>query len=97
MKREPQLLLEKAIVSLVLSVGHFNRPWDRGRHEATLILLDRAFELLMKAALLHRGEKIRESATKNTFGFEKCVNRCVSDAQPSILTARFRPPRWIRY
>jgi hypothetical protein len=86
MKREAKLLLEKSIDSLVLAVEHFNRPWDRGRHEATLILLDRAFELLMKAALIHRGLRIRESPDENTYGFEKCVNKCLSEAKPPILT-----------
>lgn len=86
MRREVRVLLDKAIDSLVLAVEHFNRPWDRGRHEATLILLDRAFELLLKASLVHRNHTIRESPAANTFGFEKCVNKCVSEAVPPILT-----------
>ncbi|MGQ9689600.1 MAG: hypothetical protein ACUVXF_12590 [Desulfobaccales bacterium] len=44
MKKEAKILLEKAINSLILSVEHFNRPWDRGRVEAVLILLDHAFQ-----------------------------------------------------
>lgn len=86
MKREARLLLEKAVDSLVLGVEHFNRPWDCGRQEATLILLDRALELLMKASLVHSGYKIRDSADENTCGFERCVNKCVSEAVPSILS-----------
>jgi Domain of unknown function (DUF3644) len=86
MRREAKVLLERAVDSLVLAVEHFNRPWDRGRHEATLILLDRAFELLLKASLVHRGHRIRESPSENTFGFERCVNKCVSEAVPPILT-----------
>jgi Domain of unknown function (DUF3644) len=86
MRREAKVLLEKAVDSLVLAVEHFNRPWDRGRHEATLVFLDRAFELLLKAALIHRSYRIRESAASNTFGFERCVNKCVSEAVPPILT-----------
>jgi hypothetical protein len=30
MKKEVKILLGKSIDSLVLSVEHFNRPWDRG-------------------------------------------------------------------
>ena len=86
MKREARLLLAKAVDSLVLGVEHFNRPWDRGRQEATLILLDRALELLMKAALVHRGYRIRESVAENTYGFERCVNKCMSEAVPRILS-----------
>lgn len=59
MKKEAKILLEKAVNSLILSVEHFNRPWDQGRVEAVLILLDHAFEMLLKAAILHRGEDTR--------------------------------------
>ena len=71
MKRETKCLLVKATDSLVLSIEHFNRPWDRGRVDAVLILLDHAFEMLLKAAILHRGGtsgspgKIRQSASTN--------------------------------
>ena len=60
MKRETRVLFEKSLDSLVLSIEHFNRPWDRGREEVVLILLDRSFELLLKAVIIHRGGKIRE-------------------------------------
>ncbi len=53
MKKQARMLLDRAIDSLVLAVEHFNRPWDRGRREAVLILMDRSFELMLKAAILH--------------------------------------------
>ena len=59
MKRESKILLRKAIDSLVLSIEHFNRSWDRGREEAVLILMDRSFELLLKAIIVHRNGMIR--------------------------------------
>ena len=37
MMKEARRLREKAIDSLVLSIEHFNRPWDRGRTDAVLI------------------------------------------------------------
>jgi hypothetical protein len=73
MKKETKLLLEKAIDSLILSIEHFNGPWDRGRVEAVLILLDHSFELLLKAAILHKGGKIRKKRENQTIGFEDCV------------------------
>ncbi len=73
MKQLPRTLFEKSLDSLVLAIEHFNRPWDRGRHEAVLILLDRSFELLLKELILHKGGKIREPYEKETIGFEKCV------------------------
>lgn len=86
MKKEAKILLEKAINSLILSVEHFNRPWDRGRVEAVLILLDHAFEMLLKAAILHRGGKIRQAKAKQTIGFDKCVRVALSDGELKFLT-----------
>jgi hypothetical protein len=86
MKKEARLLLGKAVDSLILSVEHFNRPWDQGRVEAVLILLDHAFEMLLKAALLHKGGKIREAKAKQTIGFNKCVRLALSDAEIKFLT-----------
>ena len=79
MRREARALHRKAIDSLVLGVDHFNRAWDRGRAEAVLILLDRAFELLLKAIIIHRGGKIRGDQKDLTIGFDTCVRKCVSD------------------
>lgn len=78
MKREVRLLKSKAVASLTLSIEHFNRPWDMGRGDAVLILLDHAFEMLLKASILHRGGRIREPRQKNTIGFDACVRRALS-------------------
>lgn len=86
MKREARLLLGKAVDSLILAVELFNRPYDRGRISATLILLDHAFEMLMKAAILHRGGRIREKRGKQTIGFDACVRRSLSDGTIKYLT-----------
>lgn len=86
MKREAKLLLEKACDSLVLSIELFNRPNDRGRVSSTLIQLDHAFEMLLKAGLLHRGGRIREKRAKETIGFDACVRRALSDGKHKFLT-----------
>jgi len=86
MKREPKLLLAKACDSLVLSIELFNRPSDRGRVSSTLIQLDHAFEMLLKAAILHRGGRIREKREKETIGFDACVRRALSDGRIKFLT-----------
>jgi hypothetical protein len=86
MKREAKLLLEKACDALVLSIELFNRPHDRGRISSTLIQLDHGFEMLMKAALLHRGGRIREKRAKETIGFDLCVRRSLSDGKIKYLT-----------
>ncbi|WPH22305.1 DUF3644 domain-containing protein [Variovorax paradoxus] len=86
MKKHARMLLDRAIDSLVLAIEHFNRPWDRGRREAVLILLDRSFELMLKAAILHKGGKIREPYERETIGFGKCVRKCLDDADVKFLS-----------
>lgn len=86
MRKEAKLLLTKAVNSLTLSVEHFNRPWDQGRVEAVLILLDHSFEMLLKAALLQKGGNIRELRAKQTIGFDDCVRKGLSDGKVKFLT-----------
>lgn len=85
MKRESRLLFAKAVDSLVLSIEHFNRPWDRGRTDAVLILLDHAFEMLLKAAIRHRGGAIRKPREKQTIGFDECLRKGLSDGDVRFL------------
>lgn len=86
MRREASLLLKKACDSMLLSIEFFNRPHDVGRTEAVLILLDHAFEMLLKAAILRRGGRIREKRAKETIGFDACVRRGVSDGNIKFIT-----------
>ena len=87
MKREAKLLLNKACNALVLSIELFNRPHDRGRVSSTLIQLDHSFEMLMKAAILQRGGRIRDNRAKQAIGFKACVHRSLSDGKIRYLTA----------
>ncbi|HEV2314653.1 MAG TPA: DUF3644 domain-containing protein [Candidatus Acidoferrales bacterium] len=80
------MLLDKAIDSLILSVEHFNRANEQGRTTSVLILLDHAFEMLLKAAILHRGGRIREKRARETIGFDACVRRALSDGEIKFLT-----------
>ena len=75
MKREARHLLEKAVSSLLLAIEIFNRPQDRGRVDGVLIFLDHAFEMLLKASIIHRGGEIRDEGAKQTIGFDHCVRK----------------------
>ncbi|HKQ48599.1 MAG TPA: DUF3644 domain-containing protein [Phycisphaerae bacterium] len=86
MKREASLLLGKACDSLLLSIEFFNRPHDRGRTEAVLILLDHAFEMLLKASILRQGGRIRDKRARETIGFDACVRRGLSDGDIKFLS-----------
>jgi hypothetical protein len=86
MKREAKLLLQKASDSILLSVELFNRPNDRGRVSGTLIQLDHAFEMLLKAAIVCRGGRIRERRARETIGFDACVRKGLSDGNVKFLS-----------
>jgi hypothetical protein len=82
MKKEAKALLKKAIDALVLSIELFNRPAEAGRQDGVLVHLDHAFEMLLKAAIIHRGGKIRKRGEAQTIGYEACVNIC--RLEPSV-------------
>jgi hypothetical protein len=86
MKREASLLLTKALDSLLLSIGRFNGASDRGRVTSVLIMLDHAFEMLLKATLLHRGGRIREPRKRETLGFDMCIRKGLSEGPIKFLT-----------
>lgn len=86
MKKEVRILENKAINALILSIELFNRPQDQGRIESVLILLDHSFEMLLKAAILHRGGKIRNNSEKQTIGFDECIRKSLSNGNIKFLS-----------
>jgi hypothetical protein len=86
MKRESRLLLSEGKDSLVLAIEIYNRPSDVGRKTAVLIFLDHAFEMLLKAGILHRGGKIRKPRERHTLLFDECVRKALSDGSLKFLT-----------
>lgn len=86
MKKEARLLLNKALDSLILSIEFFNRPVERARADAVLILVDHAFEMLLKAAIVHCGGRIRERRAKQTIGFDACVRQGLSSGDSRFLS-----------
>jgi len=85
-KREAKLLLGKSIDSLILSIEHFNSMSDRGRTTAVLVLLDHAIEMLLKAAIVHRGGRIKEVGATETLSTKSCVNKLLTNAKIKCLT-----------
>lgn len=76
LRQEAKVLKAKSIASLRSSVTAFNAPDDDGRHSRVLLSLQHAFEMLLKAALVHkqrRGESVFDQKTGRSIGFEKCV------------------------
>ena len=85
--KEARALHSRAVDSLSLGVDHFNRVWSRGRTEAVLIFMDRAFELLLKSIIVHKGGAIRETRRHGTtIGFDACLRRCLSNTSLKCIT-----------
>lgn len=85
MKREAKLLLQKSKDSLILAIELFNRPSEVGRTHSVLILLDHAFEMLLKAGILSRGGKIQQKNKKGTIGFDACLRNAFTDNSIKFL------------
>ena len=87
MRRESRHLLTKAVDSLTLSVDLYNRPSDRGRFDSVLILMDHAFEMFLKAAIIQRGGKIIKKGENQTITFKECLGKASSETGVQFLTA----------
>lgn len=90
MRKECKTRHAKAVDLLVLAVDHFNRAWDRGRTEAVLILMDRAFELLLKAIIVHRagGDAIRQKEGRYDIGFRPLFKKMSIRRGREVLRSR---------
>lgn len=73
LKRNVGPLLQKAIDSLTLGIELFNRPSEVGRIHGVLILLQHAFEMLLKATILQRTGKVHDQNQKYTYSFDRCL------------------------
>lgn len=78
-KREVTEFKRRGVDSLVLAIEIFNRPYERGRVEAVLILLHHAFEMLLKAVIQDRIGTVHEKNGKYTYSFAKCLEIAQND------------------
>jgi len=91
-RREANALRLKALSSLRRAADAFNASSDDGRVTATLLHLQHAFEMLLKAGLVQRVQPVMDSSTGRSYGFEKCVNLAkehlkLSEADAGVLRA----------
>jgi hypothetical protein len=70
-------LRENGLSSLLLAIELFNRPTDRGRAEAVLILLHHSFEMLLKSAIVAKDGK----PCIDERGFSSSFNQCLEIGQ----------------
>jgi hypothetical protein len=86
MQKEAKLLLKESMDSMIVAIERFNSPHETGRVTSFLILLDHSFEMLLKAAILKKGGKIREPRQRITIYTKKCISNCLLDPKIKFLT-----------
>lgn len=74
LRREADKLKAKAIASLRRAVRAFNDYEEEGRTSTVLLHLQHAFEMLLKAGLVQRSQRVFDHKDGRAIGFEKCVN-----------------------
>lgn len=77
--RETRKFKTRALDSLMLAVELFNRPHGAGRVESVLILLQHAFEMLLKGAIFQKRGRIYEKGGDISYTFDKCLSISLSD------------------
>ena len=79
LRRDTRRFKRRAVNSLLLAIEMFNRPHEVGRTEAVLILLQHAFEMILKATIYEKRGTICESRVSISFGFDRCLGIARSD------------------
>lgn len=80
MKRDAQVLHDKAISSITVATTAFNSPNDVGRVTQVLLSLQHSFEMLLKSALVQNGAKVFDKRTGRSIGFESCLSQAEGHA-----------------
>jgi hypothetical protein len=74
LRREAAALKAKAMSSIRRGIRAFNDYEEDGRSSTVLLHFQHAFEMLLKAGLVQRGQKVFDTKSGRALGFEKCVN-----------------------
>lgn len=73
-RREAKTLRNKALASLRCGLGSFNSFHEDGRLTTTLLHLQHASEMLLKASLVQKRIGVFDKKKGTSIGFQKCVN-----------------------
>ena len=79
--RDVLALRKRATNSLILGIELFNRPRERGRAEAVIMLIHHSFEMLLKAAIKKKTGVVHSKDTNHAYGFRKCLGVAQSKLQ----------------
>ena len=79
LRRETRRFRSRAVNSMVLAIELFNRPHEGGRTEVVLLLLQHAFEMLLKAAIFQKRGTIFDKGEGLSHRFNRCLTIARSD------------------
>ena len=85
LKKNVAPLLNKGIESLTLAIELFNRPTEIARTHGVLILMQHAFEMLLKGCILQQTGSIHDREQRYTYGFDRCL--AVAAEQLKIISS----------
>lgn len=85
LKKNVAPLLDKSIESLTLAIELFNRPTEIARIHGVLILMQHAFEMLLKACILQKTGSIHDREQRYTYGFDRCL--AIATEQLKIISS----------
>lgn len=85
LKKNVSPLLDKSIESLTLAIEIFNRPTEIARTHGVLILMQHAFEMLLKACILQQTGSIHDREQRYTYSFDRCL--AVATEQLKIISS----------
>lgn len=87
LKQETRVLKRKALSSIRRALMAFNSPDDDGRSTTVLLEVQHAFEMLLKAMLVHRHRSVFDPKLGRSIGFEECVRLASNDAKIKLTTS----------
>lgn len=82
MRQSTRVLKRKALASLKRMTVAFNAVEDEGRTSSVLLSLQHSFEMLLKAALVHKNLPVFDKKLGRSITFEKCLE--LSRQEPNI-------------
>lgn len=85
LKKNIAPLIDKSIESLTLAIELFNRPTEVARTHGVLILLQHAFEMLLKAFILKNTGSIHDKGQQYTYGFDRCLT--IASEQIKVISS----------
>lgn len=91
-KRRTHQLKKSAVESLCVAIELFNRPSQVARDQSVMLMLAHSFEMLLKAIIFEKRDRIRDKGEQYTYKFGRCIN--IVHSELKVLDAGDLPMLW---